>query len=153
MKAIDKNIVTEIAISYKPKFDISERPIVRTGTDALNQFLLGFDRETMMIQEEFLILYLNRANAVLGLYKASKGGLTGTVADIRLILSVGLKLLATSIILAHNHPSGNLIPSTADQELTCKLQQAARFMDIKLLDHLIVAPSGRSFSFAEEGYL
>ena len=153
MKAIDKNMVTEITISYKPKFDIAERPVVRTGTDALNQFILGFDRETMMIQEEFLVLYLNRANAVLGLFKASKGGLTGTVADTRLILAVGLKLLATSVILAHNHPSGNLNPSLADQELIGKLYEAGRLMDIKVVDHLIVSPTGGCYSFADNGLL
>lgn len=146
-------MVTEITISYKPKFDIAERPVVRTGADALNQFILGFDRETMMIQEEFLVLYLNRANAVLGLFKASKGGLTGTVVDIRIILATGLKLLATSMVIAHNHPSGNLKPSSADEELTFKLKEAAKYMDIKLLDHIIVTAEGKSFSFAEEGLL
>ena len=105
------------------------------------------------MQEEFLVLYLNRANAVLGLFKASKGGLTGTVADPRLILAVGLKLLATSIILAHNHPSGNLKPSLADQELTEKLYEAGRLMDIKIVDHLIISPAGGCFSFAENGLL
>jgi DNA repair protein RadC len=98
-------------------------------------------------------VYLNRSNRILGIYKASKGGMTGTVADPRLILSIALKTAATSFIISHNHPSGSLKPSLADEELTGRLKEAAKFMDIKLLDHLIVEPNGTYFSFADEGLI
>ena len=153
MEAVFKNKVTEITVAYKPRKEALERQIIRSPEDALNSILSGFDQDIIMIQEQFVVLYLNQANAVIGLYKASKGGITATVVDIRIILSIGLKLLATSMIIAHNHPSGNLKPSTADQDLTLKLKEAAKFMDIKLLDHFIVVGSGKWFSFAEEGIL
>lgn len=98
-------------------------------------------------------MYLNRANRVIGVYKVSVGGITGTVADPRLILSVALKSAATSIILAHNHPSGNLKPSRADLELTTKIKTAAQLMDITVLDHLIVTSDEGFLSFADEGLM
>ncbi len=146
-------MVTEISVSYRPTKQAMERIVIKSAADAAKLMLCGFDQNTIMMQEEFVVMYLNRANQVLGIYKASKGGITGTVVDIRIILSIALKLLATSMMIAHNHPSGNLQPSMADQELTSKIQQAGKYMDIKLLDHLIVVESGKCFSFAEEGYL
>ena len=147
------NTATEITISYRPTQLSFERPTIRKTADAMVQLLQLFDRDLIALQEEFIVLYLNQASRVLGLYKASKGGITGTVADVRIILSVGLKILATSIILAHNHPSGNLRPSAADEQLTTKIKQAAELMDIKVLDHLIITPSEEYFSFADEGLM
>jgi DNA repair protein RadC len=83
----------------------------------------------------------------------SKGGITGTVADPRLVLSVALKTAATGIILAHNHPSGNLQPSSADIEITKKIDSACMFLDIKLIDHIIISPNGQFYSFIDEGIL
>ena len=80
-------------------------------------------------------------------------GITGTVADPKLILGVALKSAATGIILAHNHPSGNLQPSTADLEITKKIESACKFLDIKLLDHIIISPTGQFYSFIDEGVL
>ena len=97
-------------------------------------------------------MLLNRANKVLGIYPVSKGGVSGTLVDPKLIFSVALKCNASSIILAHNHPSGNLFPSENDKELTQKLKSAGNFLDIKVLDHLIITPEGY-FSFADEGLL
>ncbi|MEZ0541621.1 RadC family protein [Fibrella arboris] len=102
--------------------------------------------------EEFWVLLLNRANEVLRPVQISAGGVSGTVADPRLIFKVGLEYLASGVILAHNHPSGNLTPSQADRELTRKLKEAGRFLDIPVLDHLIV--TDRTYlSFADEGIL
>ena len=102
--------------------------------------------------EEFWILLLNRANEVLRPVQISAGGVSGTVADPRLIFKVGLEYLASGLILAHNHPSGNLTPSQADKDLTLKLKEAGRFLDIPVLDHLIV--TDRTYlSFADEGIL
>jgi DNA repair protein RadC len=89
---------------------------------------------------------------VLGGHLCSTGGLTGTVADIRLILGIALKACACNIIISHNHPSGNLKPSMADKEITTRLKEAGKLMDISLLDHIIISPSeGQYFSFADEG--
>ncbi|WP_306551061.1 JAB domain-containing protein [Daejeonella sp.] len=80
----------------------------------------------------------------------SKGGITGTIADVRLILSVALKTLASGLILAHNHPSGNLKPSEADKQITSKIRQAAKLLDIELLDHIIISSEGY-YSFTDDG--
>ncbi len=102
--------------------------------------------------EEFWILYLNNANKIIEKLPISKGGITGTLVDVRVILKKALELGATSLILAHNHPSGNLNPSEADKQLTSKLKIAAESIDIKVLDHLIVTEKSY-FSFADEGLM
>jgi len=102
--------------------------------------------------EVFAVVYLNQANKVNRLELVSQGGITGTVADPRVILRKALEEKATSIVLCHNHPSGNLNPSQADKEITQKIKQAAAFMDIRVLDHIIVSDEGY-YSFADEGML
>ncbi len=102
--------------------------------------------------EVFAVLFLNRANKILHFEIVSSGGLTGTVADPRIILKKALETGATSIVLSHNHPSGSLKPSRADEELTQKIRQAAMYLDIKVLDHIIVSDEGY-FSFADEGLI
>lgn len=102
--------------------------------------------------EVFAVAFLNRANKVNHLEIISEGGITGTVADPRVIFKKALQYNAVSIILCHNHPSGNLQPSRADEELTVKLKEAARFLDLQVLDHVIVSEEGY-FSFADEGML
>ncbi|GHA40877.1 DNA repair protein RadC [Salinimicrobium marinum] len=102
--------------------------------------------------EEFWIIYLNNSNKVIDQLQLSKGGITGTLVDVRLVLKKALELGATSIILSHNHPSGNLSPSSADKQLTQKLKTAGESLDIKILDHIIVTEKSY-FSFADEGLL
>jgi len=102
--------------------------------------------------EEFWLLMLNRANRILGRFKVSQGGLSGTVIDTRIILKKALDNLASSIIVCHNHPSGNNKPSDADVKITEKLKKAAEMLEIKLLDHVIIADKSY-FSFADEGLL
>jgi len=102
--------------------------------------------------EVFAVLFLNRANKVNHFEIVSTGGITGTVADPRIILKKALEEDAVSIILCHNHPSGSLKPSRADEELTQKIKEAARYFDIKVMDHLIVSDDGY-YSFADEGLL
>jgi len=102
--------------------------------------------------EEFWILYLNNANKIIEKVQISKGGITGTLVDVRITLKKALELGATSLILAHNHPSGNLNPSEADKQLTNKLKIAGESLDIKVLDHLIVTEKSY-FSFADEGLM
>lgn len=102
--------------------------------------------------EEFWILYLNNSNKVLQKIQLSKGGITGTLVDVRLVLKTALEFGAVSLILVHNHPSGTLKPSSADKDLTMKLKKASEHLDIKVLDHLIVTESAY-FSFADENIL
>ena len=102
--------------------------------------------------EVFAVVFLNRANKINHFEIVSEGGITGTVADPRVILKKALEEDAVSIILCHNHPSGSLKPSRADEELTLKIKEAAKYFDIKVLDHMIVSDAGY-FSFADEGLL
>ncbi len=103
-------------------------------------------------REIFAVLFLNRANKVNHFEIISEGGITGTIADPRIILKKALEEDAVSIILCHNHPSGSLKPSKADEDLTQKIKEASRYFDIKVLDHIIVSDEGY-FSFADEGLL
>lgn len=102
--------------------------------------------------EVFAVIFLNRANRINHFEIISSGGITGTVADPRLILKKALEENAVSIILCHNHPSGSLKPSRADEEITHKIKEAAKYLDIKIIDHIIVSEDGY-FSFADEGIL
>lgn len=102
--------------------------------------------------EVFAVIFLNRANKINHFEIISRGGITGTVADPRMILKKALEEEATSIVLCHNHPSGNLRPSKADEDLTLKIKEAAKYFDIRILDHIIVSEDGY-FSFADEGIL
>ena len=102
--------------------------------------------------EEFWVLFLNNSNSVINMMQLSKGGLTATVVDVRLLFKKAMELLSVGIIVCHNHPSGKLQPSNADKQLTQKIKQAGVTLDIKLLDHLIITEKAY-FSFADEGIL
>src|SRR5215203_1610546 len=126
-----------------------EKPYLKTSADVatyLQASLKDYKHEV------FAVIYLNRANKINDFKIISEGGITGTVADPRIILKRALEEDAVSIILCHNHPSGSLKPSRADEELTFKIKEAAKFFDIKVLDHLIVSDAGY-YSFADEGIL
>lgn len=102
--------------------------------------------------EQFWVLLLNRANEVIRPFQVSIGGVAGTVADPKIIFKSAIEYLASAIILVHNHPSGNLTPSQADKDLTKRVKEAGRLLDIPILDHLIFGDNGY-FSFADEGIL
>ena len=144
--------VTEIEVTYVPRFLSFDNSVLKCSLEVYNIFIQLFDPKHLSVREECYALFLNRANRIFGSFKVSSGGITGTVIDIRLVLGIALKTLSTSIIIAHNHPSGNLKPSLADIALTDRLKQAAEVMDIKLLDHLIISPDGYR-SLADEGEL
>ena len=139
--------VSEIKVSYctsgNPKIKIN------SGDTAYSLLMSLWDMDTIELQEEFKVILLNRANDVLGVYSLSKGGITGTVVDQRLIFAVALKCNATGIILCHNHPSGNLKPSDADVTMTSKIKKCGELFDINLLDHLIITKNGY-YSFIQE---
>ena len=105
-----------------------------------------------LMHEEFWVLYLNNSNKVIYKSQLSKGGITGTVVDIRIVFKTAFEQNATSIILCHNHPSGTLVASDADKQITKKLKEAGKMLEINILDHLIVANS-TYMSFADEGIL
>ena len=126
-----------------------EKPVVTSSLDVagyLQTKLRDYKHEV------FAVVFLNRANKINEFKIISEGGITGTVADPRIILKKALEEDAVSLILCHNHPSGSLKPSRADEELTYKIKEAAKFFDIKVLDHLIVSDDGY-YSFADEGIL
>lgn len=144
--------VAEIELIYKSKVKASQRPQVSSSSEAYNIFLQVWEEGKIDFVEQFKVLLLNRANKVIGVVNVSTGGVTGTVADPKLIFTAALKANSCGIIISHNHPSGNLKPSRADEQLTQKIKQAGEFLDIKLLDHLIISSEG-FYSFADEGLL
>jgi DNA repair protein RadC len=126
-----------------------EKPVVKSSRD-IAQYLQTTLKDYHY--EVFAVVFLNQANKINHFEIISKGGITGTVADPRIILKKALEEDATSIVLCHNHPSGNLQPSRADEELTKKIKDAAGYFDIKIIDHIIVSEDG-FYSFADEGIL
>ena len=126
-----------------------EKPIIRSSTD-LAQYLRISIKDYSY--EVFGVVFLNKANKINHFEIISRGGITGTVADPRIILRKALEEDATSIVLYHNHPSGNLKPSRADEDLTHKIKEAAKYFDIVVMDHIIVSEEGY-YSFADEGIL
>lgn len=148
VKAI--TIITALEIGQRRRFaDAQKRSSILDSKSAfeLLQPLLG-----ELEHEEFWTIFLSQSNKVLDIQQISMGGMTGTVADIRLIFKKGLLFGATSMLVAHNHPSGNIRPSTPDKLLTKKLTEAGIIMNIKVVDHLIVTET-EYFSFADEGLI
>lgn len=143
--------LAEIEIFYRNKVKMADMEKV-CGSRDVYEVLQRIWSPKLDHIEEFMVLCLNRANRVLGWAKISQGGLSGTVADPKIIFQVALKSNACSLILAHNHPSGNLQPSEADIHLTRKLKEAGTLLDLPVLDHLIVSSEG-FYSFADEGLL
>ncbi len=146
------NQIAEVELIYKTKIKASERPQVKTSKESAELLKQMWNENKIDFVEQFKVLFLNRANKVLGIIELSTGGVTGTVADPKLIFVAALKANACSIIISHNHPSGNLKPSQADEQLTQKIKQAGQLLDIKLLDHIIVTSEGY-YSFADEGLI
>ncbi len=142
--------VSEIQISYNPNF--SEKLKIENSRQTYELILNDWDENTLQMQEEVKLLLLNRNNQILGVFQLAKGGLTACVVDVRIILSVALKSLATGLILVHNHPSGNLKPSNEDIKITNRLKEACKLLEIVLLDHLIITKDSY-LSFTDEGIL
>ena len=143
--------VSELEISYRPS--IGNKPIVSSSSDAFLILKSFYPEEKISMQEYCVVMYLNNANRVLGVLRLSSGGMTSAIIDVRLLFSACLKILATGIIIGHNHPSGKLIASEQDKRLTRQIQEASKFLDIKLLDHLILVPDGQYLSMADDGQL
>lgn len=141
--------IAEIKITYKMKIPASKLPVIQESNEAVEYFRTIWEIDKIEHVESFFLMLLNRANKVIGWSKISEGGINGTVADPKVIFQIALKANATSIIVAHNHPSGNKEPSESDERLTKKIKNAGKFLDLNLLDHLILT-SEDYYSFAEE---
>lgn len=153
-----KGIGEAKAIGITAALELGRR---RRSEDAIQQIQINSSLSVFEIMqpiigelphEEFWILFLNNANKIIQKNQLSKGGITGTLVDVRLALKIALEVGATAIILVHNHPSGTLKPSQADKQITTKLKTAAQSLDIKVLDHLIITEKAY-FSFADESLL
>lgn len=142
--------IAEVKVSYTTnnteKFKV-------TNSKTSYEFLLAcWNKSTIELQEEFKVLLLNRNNQVLGIYPLSKGGTASSIVDVKLLFSVALKCNTHGIILAHNHPSGNLTPSKSDKDITTKIINASKLLDVKILDHIIVTKDDY-YSFADNGLM
>lgn len=140
--------VGEVELAYKPT--TRSRSKVLSSAEAYQILLPTYKEGTIDYKEYFKVLFLNQASQVLGYTLISEGGITETTVDVRLILQAALLTNSVSLILAHNHPSGNLKPSKLDIELTKQIKEAAKLMRINVLDHIILT-SDKYYSFADEG--
>ncbi len=146
------NMVSEVELIYKSRVKASQRPQLKR-IDTVSEFLRqNWDENKMELVEQFKVLCMSRTNRVLALFDMSTGGVSGTVADPKIIFMAALKLNAHHLVIAHNHPSGNSEPSSNDIALTKKIRVAAELLDMYLLDHIILTAEGY-YSFANEGLL
>lgn len=144
--------VAEIKLSYSLPLKASRLPKVSISHDAKEFFFQSWDLNKIEFVEQFKVMLLNRANKVLGILEISSGSSTGTIADPKLIFAGALKANASSVILAHNHPSGNLSPSQSDIDLTRKVREGGKLLEIAVIDHIILTRESY-YSFADEGIL
>ncbi len=144
------NILAALELGRRRKENQTSQKTIITESGQAAQFFHPMLED--LNHEEFWVLLLNRSNTVIDKFMISQGGLTGTVIDIKIILRTAVEKLASSIILCHNHPSGNLKPSDADLKITKKIKDAAQIMEISVLDHIIVAHD-EYLSFADEGLI
>jgi DNA repair protein RadC len=147
---MNTHIISEIAITYKPNHYTKEA--LSSVTNAADILRMFWNPDTIEYYEECKVLYLDRAHHILGVYNVSRGGLNGTVMDVRMIYQGALKANAHSIIVSHNHPSGNREPSELDRTITQQIKSAGEFLSIKLLDHIIMTKDSY-LSFRDNGYL
>ena len=145
-----KALLPEITLKFKTG---SEKKVkIGSSRDAYNLLKCFYDMDLLELTETFLVVFLNRSNNTLGWMRLSTGGIAGTVVDIKLIFATALKCAASGIILSHNHPSGNMLPSHEDERTTQKIKQAGLLFDISLLDHIIMGvEDGQFYSMADEG--
>jgi DNA repair protein RadC len=144
----------EVTLNYKyHNPSIKDRPLITNAAEAVAVIKLVIDMQRIGLQEQFIVIYLNQANKVIGTMNVFSGSINSTVIDIKLILASGILLMSKSVIVAHNHPSGNLKPSKEDLALTKRLSNALQYMEMKLVDHFIITPDDDYLSFANEGLL
>ena len=141
----------EFNVEYVYHSNLNNRPSIKSSQDAYEIVKLIYDMKKIGLQEQIVVLYLNNSNTVIGSCNLSLGTLTSAIVDTRLILASALKLMATGILVSHNHPSGKMMASEQDKQLTKKLNTALEQCEIKLLDHIIVSPFDEYLSLKDEG--
>ena len=144
------NIVSEVELTYKNNVPYNQRQKISNSQGAYEILTNLFPENTMDYRETFIVLYLNRANQVLGYSVISQGGTSNTIVDIKMVIQTALLANASCIMLAHNHPSGNLRPSSDDNRITNRIIEAARLFDITVLDHIIITNESY-YSFTDNG--
>lgn len=151
-EVLESNLIAEVSVTYRTKQKLSELPQISDGAATAKYLRSIWNLDTLEYKEDFVVLFLTHSNKVLGWARVSSGGLASTVVDPRVIFSMALGTGCCFIILAHNHPSGSLIPSSADTGITHKMIEAGKLLDIRVLDHVILSVDG-FYSFAEEGLM
>lgn len=151
-REIKWNMVSEIELVYRSKIKASQRPTLRTPKDVFEFLLHHWNQDNIELVETAKAIFLSNACKVLGLLDISTGGTTSTIIDPKVVFLPALKLNASFIILAHNHPSGKVKPSSNDLSLTEKMCKAGTVLDIKIMDHIIISKENY-FSFADEGII
>lgn len=146
------SVISEIEVKYKTLIPKDQRIKIGSSRDINDILHFIYDQDEVEYKEVFYVVLMNQSNEVLGIKKISEGGLSGAVVDPKMIFQVALKGNAASIILSHNHPSGNLKPSEADRSITRKLVEGGKILQLPILDHIIFTPFGYT-SFADEGLM
>ncbi|MCX2431114.1 JAB domain-containing protein [Pedobacter sp. GR22-10] len=144
--------VAEVQVSYKPDYNISERPKITSSQQTYCLLKQQWDMGKIAFLEEFKVILLNRSNHVLGIVEISMGGVSGTYVDPKVVFAVALKGNASGIILTHNHPSGSIRPSEADIKLTKRLVECGKLLDINVWDHIVLSENSY-YSFADDGVI
>lgn len=142
----------QINVSFDRQTKTTELYKITSSFSASDILRKIFNADTFYWQEEFMLLCLNNANKVIGYYKLSSGGITGTVVDVRMIYTIAVKCGAVGIVIAHNHPSGTNHPSESDKAITTKIKKAGETLDIKLIDHIILTDEN-FYSFTDNGLI
>lgn len=146
------SLVAEVTLCFRPEIRPSKRPLVKCAKDVYEVLSKFWDTDQLELRETFFMLLLNNHGRVMGIVELSHGGFTGVVVDTKMVFGVALKACACSIVVAHNHPSGNLKPSSQDIKVTQRLKAAGELLELPLQDHLIVSAEGY-LSLAENGYM
>jgi DNA repair protein RadC len=144
--------VTEVELIYRNKLAPCDRPQIKSSSYAYELLMMAWDMNKIELLEQFKIILLDRRNSCIGISDISTGGVAGCLVDPKIVFSTALKARASSIVLSHNHPSGNLTPSNQDIALTRKFVEAGKLLDIEVIEHMIVTPHSY-YSFADNGLL
>ena len=144
--------IPQFKLSWTVKVPAKDRVKIVSSYEAFKIFKAQYD-DSIFFQESFYLMLLNRDNKVIGVTKLSSGGTAMAVVDIKYIMSAAFLANASGVILCHNHPSDNLVPSNNDAEMTKRVKEALRFLDIQIMDHLILGTGDEYYSFADQGAL
>jgi len=155
METLSRNqlsMVAEVTVGYRPKIRPSQRPTVKCASDAYQVLRKFWNEDQIELREMFFVMLLNTNGRVMGIVELFSGGFRGVVVETKMIFAIALKACASSIVLAHNHPSGNLKPSAQDIMITNKLKEAGEILELPVSDHLVITSEGFT-SLADEGYI